>query len=305
VSGFLILALLPAVSANTDAAAQRLIRCIESRNASCLASELKSPPGQRSPEYLSAAAEAYLLLGRKQQAMGAIEAAVSRKPGDYELLMQQGRTYQRCGAQVQAIEAFLHAAKITQSTTVFYNIGLSFFLVHEYARARRHFTHSVQLDSKNDKAEFMLGVLDVLENHDDMGAKKHLERALEIAPQNPHYLLHYGIVLSEIDDPGAIPVLEKAVRSDPSNPLAHFNLGRRYRRVGELRKARTELEEAVRMRPQMARAQYQLAAVYRELGELDKAAQATEQFLKFRDQDRDDDPVDGPPSYAFHDQPVK
>lgn len=303
-TGLLLLLLLLAVSEDLDPT-HRLVECIRTHDSSCLQRELKAPPKNPSPEYLAAAAEAYLLLGRNAEAIVAIDNAVKGKPGDYELLMQQGRTYQRCGSQVQAIHSFLLAARANQSSTVFYSIGLSFFLLHEYERASKHFIHAVQLDAKNDKAEFMLGVLAVLKDGDTGRAKTHFERALAVEPGNPHYLLHLGIVLAELDDPHALPVLEEAVRADPSNPLARFNLGRLYRQAGELRKARIELEIAVRMRPKLARAQYQLAAVYRSMGEMDKAEQATEQFLKYKDQDRDDDPIDGPPSYAFHDKPIK
>jgi len=173
-------------ASQTADAAQRLMHCIENRDKACLTSELKSPPANAPPEYLSAAAEAYLLLGRNAEAVTAIEAAVKSKPNDYALLIQQGRTYQRCGDQLNAIQSFLLAAKVKPSSDVFYGIGLSFFLLHEYERAGKHFAHALQLDDKNHKAEFMLAVIDILKNDNEAGAKTHLERALAIEPQNPH-----------------------------------------------------------------------------------------------------------------------
>lgn len=296
--------LLLAVSNKADAT-QRLLHCIENRDKPCLTNELKSP-GNASPEYFSAAAEAFLLLGRNADAIAAIKAAVKSNPNDYNLLMQQGRTYQRCGDQINAIESFLLAAKVKQSSEVLYGLGLSFFLLHEYERAGKHFSHAVQLDDKNHRAEFMLAVIDIFEDSNEAGAKTHLERALAIEPDNPHYLLHYGVLLMEHNDrEAAAAVLEKAAKADPSNPLVHFNLGRLCRQMGDMPKARTELEAAVRLRPELARAYYQLASVYRAFGETAKAKQATEQFLRFKDQDRDDDPVGSPPSYAFRDKPVK
>lgn len=298
--------LLSLAASSSGDATQRLVRCIETRDQTCLANELKSPLKNASPEYLSAAAEANLLLGRNADALAAIDAAVKGKPGDYELVMQQGRTYRRCAEQVQAIQSFLVAAKIKQSSEVFYEIGLSFFLLHEYDRAGKHFTHAVQLDEKNHKAEFMLAVIDIYKYNDEAGAKSHLERALAIEPGNPHYLLHYGVLLMERNDrEAAAPVLESAVKADPSNPLGHFNLGRLRRQMGDIDAARTELETAVRLRPEMARAFYQLASVYRAQGETAKAKSAMDQFMKFKDKDREDDPVGSPPSYAFRDQPAK
>ena len=287
-------------------ATRRLIHCIGIRDKACLATALKSSSGHSSPEYLSAAAEAYLMLGRNAEAIGAIESAVKSKPGSYDLLLQRGRTYRSCGNQIEAIQSFLLAAQAKPASEVFYDIGLSFFLAHEYERAGKHFVHAVQLDAKNDKAEFMLAAIDILKDNNEAGAKAHLERALAIEPENSHYLLHYGIVLMERNDhKGAAVALEKAAQADPANPLVHFNLGRHCRRVGETARARTELEAAVRLRPAMARAHSQLAAVYRELGEAAKAKQATQQFLKFKDRDRDDDPVGSPPSYLFKDQAAR
>ena len=291
--------------ASTEAdVTKRLVHCAGIRDKACLSSTLKASSGYGSPEYLSAAAEANLILGRNAEAIAALESAVKKKPGDYDLLMQQGRTYQRCGQQVQAIQSFLLAAQGKQSSEVFYGIGLSFFLLHEYERAGKHFAHAVQLDEKNHKAEFMLGVIDILKDNNEASAKTHLERALALEPGNPHYLLHYGILLMEHNDrEQAAVVLEKAAKADPSNPLVHFNLGRLCRQMGDMPKARTELELAVRQRPELARAYYQLASVYRELGLTAKAKAATEQFLKFKDKDLDSDPVGTAPSYAFKDRP--
>ena len=100
-------------------------------------------------------------------------------------------------------------------------------------------------------------------------------------------------------------MLEKAVKADPSNPLAHFNLGRLRRQMNDLATARVELEIALRLRPELARAHYQLASVYRALGETKKSEEALQKFAKFKEQDRDDEPVDGPPSYAFREAPVQ
>ncbi|MEO8660812.1 MAG: tetratricopeptide repeat protein [Bryobacteraceae bacterium] len=285
----------------------RIHECIEKQDRQCLARELRSFNKAGSAAYLSAAAEAFLLLGRNNEAVAAIAGAVAKKPNDYDLLLQQGRTCQRTGDQVKAIESFLLAAKLQpRAAEIFYNLGLSFFLLHEYERAGKHFKHTVQLDAASDKAEFMLGVIDIMQQGNEASAKAHLERALALQPANPHYLLHYGVLLAQLNERDeADVILEKAVKADPSNPLAHFNLGRLAKQRNDLAKARTELEAAVRLRPELARAHYQLATVYRALKEPAKAAESVKLFQKYQEQDRDDEPIDGPPAYAFRDKPVQ
>jgi len=221
------------------------------------------------------------LLGQNAAAITAIGSALEKKPGDYHLLLQQGRTQQRCGDQLQAIQSFLVAAKAKPpSSEVFYNLGLSFFLLHEFERAGKHFRHAVELDGNNDKAEFMLAVIDIMQSSNEASAQAHLERALALAPENPHYLLHYGVLLAQRNDrERAAVVLEKAVKADPSNPLAHFNLGRLRRQMNDLATARVELEIALRLRPELARAHYQLASVYRALGETKKSEEALQKFV--------------------------
>src|SRR6266404_3270252 len=285
----LLMVILLAAAAIDGEATNRLIRCIETKDQACLIRELQQPGTDHSAEYLSAASEAYLLLGQNAAAITAIGSALEKKPGDYHLLLQQGRTQQRCGDQLQAIQSFLVAAKAKPpSSEVFYNLGLSFFLLHEFERAGKHFRHAVELDGNNDKAEFMLAVIDIMQSSNEASAQAHLERALALAPENPHYLLHYGVLLAQRNDrERAAAVLEKAVKADPSNPLAHFNLGRLRRQMNDLATARVELEIALRLRPELARAHYQLASVYRALGETKKSEEALQKFAKFKEQDRD------------------
>jgi tetratricopeptide (TPR) repeat protein len=278
---------------------QVLAGCVETRDRSCLEKLLKEPAAAGSVRYLALAAQGYALLGRQQEAATAIAEALKQKPGDYDLLLEQARIYQRSGHQIEAIQSFLEAARSKAPTPeILFQIGMSFFLLREYDRAVKHFEQARKLDEKNDKAEFMLGVIDVIKDNDEAGAKVHFERALALQPDNPHYLLHYGVVQMQLDELDRAAVsLERAGKLDPSNPLTHFNLGRLCRQQGELTKARAELEEAVRLRPELARAHYQLATVYRQLGQSVKAQAAMKQFMKFKDQDNDDDPIGDFPSY--------
>ena len=64
-------------------------------------------PQDATAEYWAVAARGRILLGNRQDAITAINRAVEQKPGDFDLLMEQGWVYQRSGDQVAAIRSFL------------------------------------------------------------------------------------------------------------------------------------------------------------------------------------------------------
>ncbi len=149
--------------------------------------------------------------------------------------MEQGWIYQRSGDQVSAIESFLRASHVNpQSSSVFYELGMSFFLAKEYERSIQHFDRALALDPKNDKAEFMTGVVEIWLGRLDQG-KVHFANALRLEPQNAHYLLHYGVLLTKLnEDDAALENLLAARKLDPTNPLTHYQIGKWYRTSGKL-----------------------------------------------------------------------
>lgn len=284
---------------------QKLASCIDRKDQGCLAAILNHQPENRSADYLAVAARAYMILGRKREALESIDQAIRLEPGRYDYLMQQGWLYQRCGDQVSAIESFLRASEINpQSSAVFYELGMSFFFARENERAIRHFSHALELDSKNDKSEFMIGVVDIWMGQ--LGeAKLHYANALKLQPANADYRLHYGVLLSRMQETDPSPAapdehdqalenMREARRLDPSNPLARYQLGKRYRSIGKLPEARAELEAAVRLRPDLSSALYQLAQLYRQIGEESKARETLEKFaaLAQQQQKEPEDPID-------------
>jgi tetratricopeptide (TPR) repeat protein len=284
---------------------QRLADCVDQKDQACVEACLKDPPVNRSADYFALAARAYMLLGRRQEAVESIRHAIQLNPGRYYYLMEQGWLYQRSGDQVSAIESFLRASQIDpRSAAVFYELGMSFFLAKEYERAISHLQHALQLDPKNDKAEFMIGVVDIWMAQLE-AAKLHFANALNLQPKNAHYLLHYGVLLARISENNPAPAtpeendlalanMLEARRLDPSNPLTHYQIGKRYRAMGKFAEAREELETAVHLRPNLAPALYQLGLLYRQLGDQSKAREELKEFETQlqREKTGDEDPID-------------
>lgn len=274
---------------------QRLATCLEQRDRACLTSLLRAGTGN-SAEYAALAGRAYVLLGRPKEALSAVGQALQMQPGNYDYLMEEGWIYQKTGDQMSAIHSFLLAGQARPgSAATFYELGMSFFLLEEYDRARTHFQRVLELDPRNDRAEFMLGVLEI-KNDQEAAALPHFEKALELQPKNSHYLLHLGVLLNQLGQAKqGIDYMLQAEALDASNPLTHYNLGRAYLSEGQLVSARDELEKSIKLRPTLAAAFYKLGTVYRGLGDQPKAREMLKRYgeLQQREKDDEDDPGSG------------
>jgi tetratricopeptide (TPR) repeat protein len=167
-------------------------------------------------------------------------------------------------------------------------------VLEDYKRAVNHFQHALELDPRNHRAAFMLGIVEMVNFH-LQGAKIDLEEALKLEPQNPFYHLHYGILLSRLgDNASAIGQALVAEKLDPSYALTHYNLGHLYKETGDYDNSRKELEAAIHLRPNLSEAYYQLGWVYHRLGMEEKSRKAYQEFQQAKAQQAQEvrDPVE-------------
>jgi tetratricopeptide (TPR) repeat protein len=162
---------------------------------------------------------------------------------------------------------------------------MSFFMMEDYDRAAVHFKHVLTLDPEYHKAAFMMGVTEMANLHMS-DAKPYLEETLRQQPNNPFYLLQYGLLLSLLGDAQAgLHEAQRASALIPSYAPVHFHLGRLYSQLGDYEHARLELETAVRLSPDdLPEAYYQLGEVYRRLGDQEKSGQAFQKFQQLKAQ---------------------
>ena len=282
----------------SDVAFDRLDQCVRSADRECVRRELakaQDPKHDGNPDYLDLKARALMLLHRKEEALKVIEHAIQADPKQYRYRITEGHIYQDFGDQVLAIRSFLLADRLQpRSPETFYSLGMSFFLLGEYEKSTKHFQQTLELDPNFDRAEFMLGINDMI--HFRLAAAKwELEKAIAMQPKNSFYHLYYGILLSRMaDNPLALHELQTAKNLNPSYALTRFNLGRLLRDKGDYQAARTELEAAVRLRANFSPAYYQLGWVYRRLGMEAESPKAYEAFQKAKaEEDREaKDPVE-------------
>jgi TolB-like protein/Flp pilus assembly protein TadD len=82
-------------------------------------------------------------------------------------------------------------------------------------------------------------------------AARHLQRALELAPNDPMILMGASILASDLGRPDpAITLLEHAAVLDPVNPRVQANLGLAYRSAGRPDEAIARLQTAIQLSPE-------------------------------------------------------
>ncbi len=280
-----------------DPLVERLRRCVARADKDCAKTTLpqaRNPKLEDDPDFLDLEAQAWSLLRQKREALEAIQAAIRKSPGQYRFLMTEGRIYQNFNDQVSAVRCFLLADRLQPRTAgTFYALGMSFFLLGEYERATKHFQEALVLDPRDDRAEFMLGIIDMV-HFRLLKAKAELEKAIALNPKNAFYHLHYGIVLNRLtDNAAALQELKTAKELDPDYALIRLNLGRLLKDQGDYSAAREELEAAVSLRSNLPEAYYLLGSVYRRLGKEAESQRAYRQFERTKAQEtrEAEDPV--------------
>ena len=214
--------------------------------------------------------------------------------------MAEGRRAQKAGNQVEAVTDFLNAQRLEPtSPEPLYSLGMSFFIIgwyenesSYYDRAARHFKSALDLDPKYTRAEFMVGMMEVV-HFRLKEAEPHFQKAIALDPQNPYYHLHYGILLSRMEKhDDAVAQMLLAEKLDPTYPQSFLSLGQLYFQMRKYPEARTQLERAVHLDPSLAAAQYTLGGVYHHLGMNTESKSAYETFQRLKATQPRSDPVD-------------
>ena len=139
---------------------------------------------------------------------------------------------------------------------------------------------AVSLDSTDSRAQLMLGHI-YSEREEYRQGEAHLDRALELNPNDPDGFAYKGVHLEKTGDlPGAIECFQKAMRLNPYHPAWYlWKLGRAYYVTRQYEKALIPLKEALNRNPKFKRARVTLLAAYAQLGRTEDAAGHLEELL--------------------------
>lgn len=123
---------------------------------------------------------------RYADAVAGAERALAIAPDNRRALQVRYDAYQALGDEAKAAEAFEALAGADPRGTFddLYKQGIEAFNAGDAARARELLTQALAVDAENGKAHYHLG-LACTNLGDSAAAKEHLERFLELAPDDP------------------------------------------------------------------------------------------------------------------------
>lgn len=114
-------------------------------------------------------------------------------------------------------------------------------------------------------------------------ALDHLERSIEIVPDNPRAEFHCGLIYHSSDDfDAAITYFSSAVLHDPQMTVARYNLGLAYLSNKMYQMAQTEFLRILAEHPEDADTHYYLALTLNGLGNHERAKQHLQEALRIR-----------------------
>ena len=135
---------------------------------------------------LTALAAIRVQAGDLRVALELADRAIAVDPGDVKALRVRYQVFQQMGDEARAVAALAALQQASPETLAetLYNEGVDRFNAGDVEKARESFAAAVEAYEEHAKAHYMLG-LTLVSTGDGAGAKRHFERFLELAPDDP------------------------------------------------------------------------------------------------------------------------
>jgi tetratricopeptide (TPR) repeat protein len=134
----------------------------------------------------SALGSLYLKKKDYPKALAFAEKVLAAKPGDLEAMTLRYETYRAMGDKAKAAEAqvAMQTASAASTPEELYKQGVALYNANNSVAARATFEQLVKRDPNHAKAHFLLGNI-MVATGENAGAKEHLQKFLELAPNDP------------------------------------------------------------------------------------------------------------------------
>lgn len=231
--------------------------------------------------------------GDRVESVTQLTEAVKLRPRSAEAQNALGEAYQAAG-NAQAARGPLEKAialdpRFAQARV---NLGLILLDAGDFDRAAAQLDRAIELlGSKPDAAYAHYLRAKVSSAQNQVGkAEKHLESAVALRRDFAEAWSDLGDARKTMqDDAGAETALERAVQLAPDDPVAQTRLGSLYLEEGKANLAVTHLQEAARLDPQNQSTLYSLQRALRADGQAAEADAAKQQLAQLlREKDKND-----------------
>jgi tetratricopeptide (TPR) repeat protein len=237
-----------------------------------------------SRNYLSLGA-LFFQRGYLDQAEAAFQQAFRDDPSSAEALYGVGSVYLNQNKNADARETFERVVKLTANypdtlPDAWNNLGVIATREGRVTDSVECFQQALQLNAHHLLSLDNLGNAYRLQKRWD-DARAVLERALQVAPQDPEANYSLAMVFAQTDETDkAYKYLQRALQARPGYPEALNNLGVLYLRTDRRDQAVASFEECIRVAPAFDQAYLNLARVYVVEGSPDKAHDILLELLK-------------------------
>lgn len=210
-----------------------------------------------------------------------VEAVDAQKSASADSLRQLAIAYERLNRLPDARKTLERvAAQDPANPRHLFELSRIAYLSNDLEGCLGYLAHIRDLTPHDPRVHFLFGMVT-----DKMAlpleARKSLERALAIDPQNPDYNYTMGaVLLGSGNSAGAVPYFVKYVAARPHDAKGHFALGAAYFASGNYESCRSEMLGISKDPKSEAGAAYFLGRVARVDGNYDEAAAYIERSLK-------------------------
>jgi Flp pilus assembly protein TadD/peroxiredoxin len=221
------------------------------------------------------------------QAEASFRSALRDDPSSAEALYGLGSVYLKEEKIAEARENFEHAVKLTASypdtlPNAWNNLGLLKTREGKTAEAIPYFQEALKLNPDHLVALENLGNAYRAQKRWDE-ARKTLEHAVAVGPEDPEANYSLGMVCAQLDDTrGAEEYLQRALKLRPDYPEALNNLGVLFLRTQRRDQAVATFQQCMQVAPGFDQAYLNLARVYWLENAPDKARSVLLELLKQR-----------------------
>jgi tetratricopeptide (TPR) repeat protein len=229
---------------------------------------------------------AYKQEGKPDQAIEALEHAVSANPKHYMAWASLGNLYKTARKDIpRAVGAYEHAVEgLKKDKVVWANLGMAYYRNNQLDQALKALVTASTLDPNDGEIRGNLGTVRRLKG-DLPGAIADLEVAVKLKPDDAQFANNLGVAYRKAkrnDD--AIKAFQKAIALLPNDASNHFNLAVVYRTQSDknpdvIPQAIAEYEKATSLDPSSADGWFDLGFMYKLDHQNDKAIEAFHKYL--------------------------